>query len=119
IAIYPLSLTSIRFNINTSIEKIEHVIDIKSLQLIYGEDFIVEIEDIIRANQLMVYPNPASDYIVVEGAEGDVVHVYDLEGRVVKECTMHNAKCTIDASILSAGTYIVKSGSASCKVIIK
>ena len=47
------------------------------------------------------------------------VKIYDLEGRVVKECTMHNAQCTIDASILTAGTYIVKSGSASCKVIIK
>ena len=97
----------------------DHVVDIKSLQLIYDEDLIVEIEDVTRANQLMVYPNPASDYIVVEGAEGDVVHVYDLEGRVVKECTMQNAKCTIDASILSAGTYIVKCGGASCKVIIK
>lgn len=119
IAIYPLVLEYIKFNISTEIEKMDHVVDIKSLQLIYDEDLIVEIEDVTRANQLMVYPNPASDYIVVEGAEGDVVHVYDLEGRVVKECTMHNAKCTIDASILSAGTYIVKSGSASCKVIIK
>ena len=119
IAIYPLTLSYIKFNINTSIEKIDHEVDIKSLQLIYDEDFIVEIEDITRANQLMVYPNPASDYIVIEGNIGEEVRIYDLEGRVVKECTMHNAKCTIDASILSAGTYIVKSGSASCKVIIK
>ena len=128
IAIYPLSLTSIRFNINTSIEKIEHVIDIKSLQLIYGEDFIVEIEDITRTNQLMVYPNPASDYIVVEGVEGGEISIYSLEGQCVYQSTMHSAKpavlsdsekCTIDASVLPAGTYIVKSGSASCKVIIK
>ncbi|MBO5086522.1 MAG: T9SS type A sorting domain-containing protein, partial [Paludibacteraceae bacterium] len=115
----PLVLEYIKFNISTEIEKMDHVVDIKSLQLIYDEDLIVEIEDVTRANQLMVYPNPASDYIVIEGNIGEEVRIYDLEGRVVKECTMYNAKCTIDASILSAGTYIVKCGSASCKVIIK
>ena len=67
----------------------------------------------------MVYPNPATDYIVIEGNIGEEVIIYDLEGRVVKECTMHNAQCTIDISILTTGTYIVKSGGASCKVIIK
>ena len=67
----------------------------------------------------MVYPNPATDYIVVESNIGEEVKIYDLDGRLVKESTMHNAQCIIDASILTAGTYIVKSGSASCKVIIK
>jgi hypothetical protein len=97
----------------------DHVVDIKSLQLIYGDDFIVEIEDITRANQLMVYPNPATDYMVIEGVEGEEVCIYNLEGQCLGQFTMYNAKCTIDASVLPAGTYIVKSGSASCKVIIK
>ncbi len=119
IAIYPLVLSYIKFNINTSIEKIDHVIDIKSLQLIYDNNVVVEYDDVSVVNELIVYPNPARDYIVVEGVEGVVVRIYDLQGRVVKECTMHNAQCTIDASSLVAGTYIVKSGSASCKVIIK
>ncbi len=119
IAIYPLVLSFIKFNINTSIEKGEHIIDLKSLQLIYDNNVVVEYEDITLPNQLVVYPNPATDYIVVEGVEGDVVRIYDLEGRVVKECIMHNAQCTIDASSLVAGTYIVRQGSASCKVIIK
>jgi hypothetical protein len=118
--IYPLTLSYIKFNINTSIEKIDHVVDIKSLQLIYDNDFVVEIDDIAKANDLIVYPNPATDYIVVEGNIGEEVRIYDLEGRVViKECTMHNAQCIIDASVFTAGTYIVKSGSASCTVIIK
>ena len=67
----------------------------------------------------MVYPNPANDYFVVEGVVGEVVRIYDLDGQCVYQSTMHNAKCTIDTSVLSAGTYIVKSGSVSCKVIIK
>jgi hypothetical protein len=119
IAIYPLVLEYIKFNISTEIEKMDHVVDIMKLQLIYDEDFIVEIEDITRANQLMVYPNPATDYIVVEGVEGEEVRIYNLDGQCLGQFTMHNAKCTIDASVLPAGTYIVKSASASCKVIIK
>jgi hypothetical protein len=87
--------------------------------LIYDNDFVVEIDDITKANGLIVYPNPASDYIVIEGNIGEEVRIYDLEGRVVKEFIMCNTQCTIDASVLIAGTYIVKSGGASCKVIIK
>ena len=117
--IYPLTLSYIKFNINTAIEKTDHVVDIKSLQLIYDNDFVVEIDDITKANDLMVYPNPATDYIVVEGKEGDVVRVYDLEGKCITQCTMHNAKCTIDVSQWSVGSYIIKSNTASCKVIIK
>ena len=119
IAIYPLVLSFIKFNINTSIEKTDHVVDIKSLQLIYDNDFVVEIDDITKANNLIVYPNPATDYIIVEGKEGDVVSVYDLDGKCITQCTIYNAKCTIDASSLKAGTYIIKSNTASCKVIIK
>ena len=119
IAIYPLTLSYIKFNINTSIEKTDHVVDIKSLQLIYDNDFVVEIDDITKANELMVYPNPATDYLVVEGKVGDVVRVYDLEGKTLYQCTMHNAQCTIDASSFTAGTYIIKSNTAFCKIIIK
>ena len=119
ISTYPLVLDYIKFNISTEIEKMDHVVDIKALQLIYDEDLIVEIDDITTANELIVYPNPTSDYIVVEGIVGEEVFIYSLEGQCVYQSTMHNAKCTIDASGFLAGTYIVKLGSASCKVIIK
>ena len=118
IAIYPLLLEYIKFNISTEIEKMDHVVDIKSLQFIYDE-IIVEIEDVVNNQALMVYPNPATDYIVVEGVEGEEVRFYNLDGQCLGQFRIHNAKCTIDASVLPAGTYIVKSGSASCKVIIK
>ena len=119
IAIFPLVLSYIKFNINTSIEKTNHVVDVKSLQLIYDEDFVVEVDDVLSLKDLMVYPNPAKDYIVIEGVAGDVVCIYDLEGRMVKKCTMHDAQCTINTSMFSSGTYIVRQGSASCKIVIK
>lgn len=119
IAIYPLVLSYIKFNINTSIEAIDHVIDIKSLQLIYDNNVVVEYDNFSLVNGLVVYPNPATDYFIVEGNVGDEVKIYNLEGTCVCQCTMYNAQCIIDASVLSAGTYIVKSGEFSCKVIIK
>ena len=70
-------------------------------------------------NDLIVYPNPATDYIVVEGKEGDVVRVYDLDGKCITQCTIHSAQCTIDASNWATGSYIIKSNTASCKVIVK
>ena len=119
ISTYPLLLDYIKFNISTEIEKMDHVVDIKSLQLIYDENLVVEIDDITRINQLMVYPNPASDYIVVEGAVGDEVRIYTLDGQCIYQCTLHDAHTTINASLFAPGTYIVKSNTSSCKVIIK
>ena len=118
IAIYPLLFSYIKFNISSDIAKKDHIVDIKFLQLIYDE-IIVEIEDVIAMNDLIVYPNPTTDYIMVEGKDGEEVRVYDLEGKCVYQCTMHNAQCKIDASSLIAGTYIIKSNTASCKVIVK
>ena len=119
IATYPIVLDYIKFNIATDIEKKDHVIDIKSLQLIYDENFVVEIEDVTKMNALIVYPNPARDYIVVEGNIGEEVRVYDLEGKVLSQFIIHNSKFIINTSSWVAGTYIIKSNTASCKVIIK
>jgi hypothetical protein len=118
ISTYPLVLDYIKFNISTEIEKMDHVVDIKVLQLIYDE-IVVELEDVVTNNGLVVYPNPTSDYIVVEGKDGEYVSIYDLGGKCVYQSTMQGARCSIDSSVLSAGTYVVKCGSASCKVIVK
>ena len=79
----------------------------------------MEIEDVTAMNDLVVYPSPATDYIVVEGRDGDEICVYDLEGRCLRQFVMHNTKSVIDVSSLPAGTYIIKSNATSCKVIIK
>jgi hypothetical protein len=75
--------------------------------------------DVVYDNSVVVYPNPTSDYIVVEGKDGEYVSIYDLGGKCVYQSTMQGARCSIDSSVLSAGTYVVKCGSASCKIIVK
>ena len=114
ISIYPLVLEYIKFNISTEIEKMDHVVDIKNLKFIYDE-MIVEIEDVVNNQFLMVYPNPATDYIVVVNASDKLVQIYDMKGALMLESNHE----MINVETLHSGTYIVKQGANSCKIIIK
>jgi hypothetical protein len=118
IAIYPIVLDYIKFNIATSMEVKDHVVEIKSIQLIY-DDVIVETENVVSGDLLIVYPNPATDYFVVEAAIGEEVYVYNLEGQCIYRGIMTAQQSMIDSSLFTTGTYIVKCGSASCKIIIR
>ena len=80
---------------------------------------IVEVGNVMNSTQLLVYPNPTSDYIIVDANIGDDICIYNLDGQCLYQSVVTNAQLTINISSLSSGTYIVKSGSASCKVIIK
>lgn len=55
--------------------------------------------------KLRVYPNPAADYLMVEGEEYDNVYIYSLTGALVLQ---HDGVGRIDVEALPAGTYIVK-----------
>jgi hypothetical protein len=118
IAIYPLVLNYIKFNISSEMENMAHVVDINSIKLIY-EQMTVELGNVMNSTQLLVYPNPTSDYIIVDANIGDDICIYNLDGQCLYQSVVTNAQLTINISSLSSGTYIVKSGSASCKVIIK
>ena len=118
IAIYPLVLNYIKFNISSEMENMAHVVDINSVKLIY-EHMIVEVGNVMNSTQLLVYPNPTSDYIVVEGIEGAEVRIYNLDGQCIYRSTMISQQSIIDSSLFASGTYIVKCGSASCKVIVR
>ena len=115
IAIYPLVLSYIKFNINTAIEKVEHVIDIHSLQLIYDNNIVVEYANPSVVDRLIVYPNPATGYLIVERLLNELVQIYDINGMLILESDQKN----INVESLNSGIYIVKSGDAFCKVIIK
>lgn len=58
----------------------------------------------VEASSLAVYPNPASDYVVVDG-NADAVEFYSTTGQLIKQT---NEAGRIDISSLPTGTYIVK-----------
>lgn len=75
----------------------------------------------VSRNKLSVYPNPATDFIKIDGAyKLQSVAVYDMSGRKVAVAVKGN---TVDVTSLSNGTYIIDietdSGNVSEKFIKK
>ncbi len=65
------------------------------------------IEDVTVSDIVKIYPNPASDYIMISCESESVrnVQIYDLTGRIVMEDEFTSR---IDVSSLSAGNYLLK-----------
>lgn len=55
-----------------------------------------------------VYPNPATDYIVVENLKGGEIAILNMNGSTVLRQNVVNDKTTIDVSKLPGGVYILK-----------
>jgi hypothetical protein len=68
-----------------------------------NETVAVEEEQDMPAD-LLVYPNPATDYITVKGTPGTEVSIYDITGH----CILKSRAGMIDVSGLPAGAYMVQ-----------
>lgn len=80
-------------------------------KLVFGpNDNVVE----ISSETLSVYPNPATDVIYIEGAENEMVRVYDATGRLVMQ-QVYNGN--LDVSGLAKGVYAVKTGNQITKFV--
>lgn len=75
----------------------------------YLDDFVIDAYDetnIVEndSQNIQVYPNPASDKLMIAGADGEMVRVYDNMGRVVME-QLYNG--SLDVNNLARGVYAV------------
>ena len=75
-------------------------------------DGINEISD----NGINIYPNPTSDYIIIENTEPQLVTIYSLDGKLVK--TVENAN-VIDVRDLNKGIYLINIEGHTQRIIIK
>ncbi|MBR4738374.1 MAG: T9SS type A sorting domain-containing protein, partial [Bacteroidales bacterium] len=74
----------------------------------------------VNTVNIKLYPNPASDIVVLEGVEGKAeVTVTDLVGRVVLKQAVSEGRNVIDISALSVGTYFVRVGNSVRKLVVK
>ncbi len=81
--------------------------------VIYFDDIwvgdYVGMNDLHMANQLSVYPNPASDYITVKHADAiQQIEIFDLTGKLVYKSNVQSVETRIDVSVLNRGIYILK-----------
>jgi len=67
----------------------------------------VSINEINAAN-INVYPNPASNYVMINNAENANVQVYDVLGNKVLDLNNISNNYKMDVSNLSQGSYVLK-----------
>jgi hypothetical protein len=69
--------------------------------------------------RLVVYPNPVIHDVTISGVEaGEIVAVYDAQGRLIHQQKATGEEITINMGIYKTGYYIVKAGNKS-EMIIK
>ena len=66
---------------------------------------VEDVEDGLNEAKVKIYPNPATDYVTVEGGEVKSIEIYSLAGALVAS---EKAEATIGVSDLANGTYVVK-----------
>ncbi|MDR3328648.1 MAG: T9SS type A sorting domain-containing protein, partial [Prevotellaceae bacterium] len=67
----------------------------------------------LRATALQTYPNPTTGLVYLDNPNGAEVEVYTLGGALV----LRSKAAVVDLSQHAVGTYIIKVGSKSAKVV--
>ena len=65
------------------------------------------------ASGIILYPNPTQDRLVVLGAEGQTLRVYDLQGRLLKQ----TESTEVQVEDLANGTYLLQIGTQVVRFI--
>ena len=58
--------------------------------------------------QIMLYPNPATDFITLTGIEPGQVQIIDINGRLIKQIQVQNSTTQIPIQDLSKGIYTIR-----------
>ncbi len=75
----------------------------------FTHDMDVSVSDFVfSANQINVFPNPATQRVHVTASVGAVVSLFDVTGRLVSQKTASSETVTINLQGLSEGMYIIR-----------
>ena len=73
--------------------------------------------DDVADEAMSVYPNPATDYITISGAEGAEAEICDVMGRRVMAFTVESPRFTVNVASLPAGVYLLRVGGDVCRIV--
>lgn len=73
-----------------------------------GNTIVLGVESYTEKKDFDVYPNPANNYIVVDGDDIQEVEIYDMMGRKVVSSEMQSSS-VIEIDNLSSGIYMIRS----------
>lgn len=67
--------------------------------------------------QVKVYPNPTQEVLHVENAQGEVLRLYAMDGRLVGTQAVENGSAQVNMAELPVGNYLLLCGNQSFQVI--
>ena len=70
-----------------------------------------------NALKVKVYPNPTQDILMVENAQGDMLRLYTMDGRLLETQLLINGSAQVNMTNLPTGNYLLLSGNQSFQVI--
>ena len=103
VAIYPVTITTLRFDLGTSTKGTSYEIQVPDYTAVYTDPSGVE--SVESGKTVKLYPNPVVAGTPVQLGTIADVEVYNLNGALVSS---QNATETIATESLSAGVYVVK-----------
>lgn len=88
----------------------------------FGQNYTLNNEN-YESTSVLVYPNPASEYIVIKGLDSEAkAEIYSITGQLIKEVTFTN-EITLSLSDVTNGVYLVKisneNSSITRKIVVK
>lgn len=89
----------------------EALSDIKKIT--FAREVGSAVENVESSNQIVVYPNPTQDVLMIQGIEAQALRVYDLQGRLLK--TENGTQ--IHVGHLAEGTYLLQVGTQVVRFI--
>ena len=101
------------------------IMDTKSFTVIADTEVKAEFVDhtsveSVVAEQLRLYPNPARDYVLLEGIPaGAAVAIYTLEGKLMYQVESSSDTLRIDLTQLQEGAYILRVGDETHRLIVR
>jgi hypothetical protein len=63
--------------------------------------------DEIWQSPFVVYPNPASDFIIIENAENALLEIFSPDGRLIRSVKIETGNNSIKISDIPSGMYII------------
>jgi len=88
-------------------------------QYYYSSPTISDISPVYGGGVAAVFPNPATDYIIVKGDATSIVTVSNLSGGIIYKGTLADERKTIDVSSWANGIYIITVETGSNKTTSK
>lgn len=75
------------------------------------------IVEVATIGSISVYPNPFTDYIIINATTNGTAIIYSLSGEAMLNVTIQKGENRINTSALSKGVYVLKTGDSTVKIV--